>query len=604
MSSNTSEEMPGSGGNTSSASPPRTVNTSGTVSNYTNGGSFTFFLQSQDSMSDDLPPSSEHHERARSKRKRTSAADHAILELEYQRNSKPDKAARTEIVGRVALNDKEVQIWFQNRRQVTRRKSRPLLPHEIFSTLHSSQESAEDGLSLSFAPSSQEVVQSSQTSTADIQPDEVICHKTIRGTDERAAPLENILSPTDPILRAETHVEAAQSTDNSPGDGLEGIEGSTETTRMEEESDKALKIVPTLMTSRNPTCHSSILGGEGVLPQLQSLPVQAVKEFAEIVTSQAPPLRSLKRTSSSLRLSISLEGKAEVIEDGSTPSPPRVPLNPAVQHKRSGPLQRSQSALDVGSQPYQDIKGTSSWPRRPAPGRSKDARTWEFYCDSDVRNALTVQAEQDQKGSPLGLLGLIRSGSAKTSSFPHSLDSISRQGKQDSSKRKSLNGSRSERPKIARTASSIARLQTVDHNVQKNNSKAKDKDLKSKSQQVLTRESSGDSDKENWEPDTHSSNVYQRRPLQVQRAGGPPRGVLQENTRVPSHSTSLGVLLDRENPTHRRREKKSPHNHEDKENVGVDEEVKAFMVESNVPREEVDLACVQNLLSLSQGAWH
>ena len=374
---------------------------------------------------------------------------------------------------------------------------------------------------------------------------------------------------------------------------------------MKDESDRALETVPTLVTSTNSTSHSSVLGDKGLLPQPQSLPVEAAKEFAEIATSQAPPVRSLKRTSSSLRLSISLDGKAEVIEDGSTPSPPRVPLNPAaVQYKRPGPLQRSQSALDVGSQLYQDIKGTSAWPHRPAPGRSKDARTWEFYCDSDVRNALTVQAEQDQKGSPFGLLSLIRSSSAKSSSFPHRHDSTSRQGKLDFSKRKSLNGSRSEKPKIARTASSIARLQTVDHNVQKNNSKAKDKELKSKSQQVLMRGSSGDSDKENWEPDTHSSNIYRRRPLQVQRAGAPPRGVLQENTRVPSHSTSLGALLDRETSTHRQRERKRPYSHEDKENVGVDEEVNAFMVESNVPREEVDLACVQNLLSLSQGAWH
>ena len=39
-----------------------------------------------------------------------SPGDHAILEAEYQRNPKPDKAARTDIVRRVALNDKEVQV--------------------------------------------------------------------------------------------------------------------------------------------------------------------------------------------------------------------------------------------------------------------------------------------------------------------------------------------------------------------------------------------------------------------------------------------------------------------------------------------------------------
>lgn len=39
-----------------------------------------------------------------------SPEDHAILEAEYQRNSKPDKAARTDIVNRVSLGEKEVQV--------------------------------------------------------------------------------------------------------------------------------------------------------------------------------------------------------------------------------------------------------------------------------------------------------------------------------------------------------------------------------------------------------------------------------------------------------------------------------------------------------------
>ena len=39
-----------------------------------------------------------------------SPEDHAILEAEYQRNPKPDKAARASIVNRVALGEKEVQV--------------------------------------------------------------------------------------------------------------------------------------------------------------------------------------------------------------------------------------------------------------------------------------------------------------------------------------------------------------------------------------------------------------------------------------------------------------------------------------------------------------
>lgn len=93
-----------------------------------------------------------------------------VLEDAYHSNPKPDKQARQEVVDRVSLNDKEVQvsyhaygetgsntrlcviemvsnvgessrtknillqhgqIWFQNRRQNDRRKSRPLSPEEL-----------------------------------------------------------------------------------------------------------------------------------------------------------------------------------------------------------------------------------------------------------------------------------------------------------------------------------------------------------------------------------------------------------------------------------------------------------------------------------------
>ena len=39
-----------------------------------------------------------------------SPEDQAILEVEYEKNCKPDKAARSEIVKRVTLGEKEVQV--------------------------------------------------------------------------------------------------------------------------------------------------------------------------------------------------------------------------------------------------------------------------------------------------------------------------------------------------------------------------------------------------------------------------------------------------------------------------------------------------------------
>lgn len=43
-----------------------------------------------------------------------SPEDHAILETEYQRNPKPDKTARADIVNRVSLGEKEVQVCFSD----------------------------------------------------------------------------------------------------------------------------------------------------------------------------------------------------------------------------------------------------------------------------------------------------------------------------------------------------------------------------------------------------------------------------------------------------------------------------------------------------------
>ena len=48
-----------------------------------------------------------------------SPEDQAILETEYQRNPKPDKAARMEIVKRVALGEREVQVCSADLHKIT-----------------------------------------------------------------------------------------------------------------------------------------------------------------------------------------------------------------------------------------------------------------------------------------------------------------------------------------------------------------------------------------------------------------------------------------------------------------------------------------------------
>lgn len=92
------------------------------------GGQYAFLLHSQDSVSQNPPPDVDDQRLTRQRRRRTrynppdniwerlftncrcSPEDHAILEAEYKKNPKPDKAARVEIVNRVALGEKEVQV--------------------------------------------------------------------------------------------------------------------------------------------------------------------------------------------------------------------------------------------------------------------------------------------------------------------------------------------------------------------------------------------------------------------------------------------------------------------------------------------------------------
>ena len=54
-------------------------------------------------------------DRTETDRKDHSPEDHAILEAEYQKNSKPDKAARAEIVKKVSLEEKAVQVCYSER---------------------------------------------------------------------------------------------------------------------------------------------------------------------------------------------------------------------------------------------------------------------------------------------------------------------------------------------------------------------------------------------------------------------------------------------------------------------------------------------------------
>ncbi|KAL8869776.1 MAG: hypothetical protein Q9174_004016 [Haloplaca sp. 1 TL-2023] len=168
---------------------------------------------------------------------------------------------------------------------------------------------------------------------------------------------------------------------------------------------------------------------------------------------QSPPIKS---STSQLRLSTSLEGSA-CIKTASSPSPPRPASLEHVRRPRVPQLlQRSQSAI---------VPPTFSVQRPPPPiGRSRDSRTWEFYCDSDARDELTKQAEREQSGSAAGAIGLLRSKSktSLSSAARKNIDIASRKTSDNKNKRDSTTVAKPNEPaKRLKSDTTIADSKTV-----------------------------------------------------------------------------------------------------------------------------------------------
>jgi hypothetical protein len=289
---------------------------------------------------------------------------------------------------------------------------------------------------------------------------------------------------------------------------------------------------------------------------------------------------------------MSLDGKAELISD--EPSPPRaIPPRPSssagayLPQRRMGTLQRSQSALPFGPLPRQSISG-ASFPRMPT-GRSRDARSWEFCCDTESRDELTTFAENESNGSAVAAISLLRSTS-NVALKPNN-NKRNAPAKHESSK------PHGKKLKLGRAQSSLARLQ----NRLKPFSAVSEKDYGSNGKDGLMRSPSGDSDKENWIPNENAGNP-RRRPLPSARADKQlgSRAVLGGNHNILSHAIDFGGNRNRRRKT----KDVQPNIFEDKENAGeVDADVEKFMRGEISLSKKGDLDCVQGLLSLSQGNW-
>lgn len=262
-----------------------------------------------------------------------------------------------------------------------------------------------------------------------------------------------------------------------------------------------------------------------------------------------------------VRLAMTVDGAVKVRTNNEpTPSPekPRTAA-PGTQNKSKTGLMRSKSAMSTIEIFQDSTQGSESKAREPGFGRSRDARTWAFYCDSTAKDALSAQAEAETAGSAVSAINLIRTNSLKSRSQALS-PSLSKTNTRMGMARKDG------KPKLSRAQSSLGRLQSLAGDA--------DPTLKKPRIDGHTQSPSDDSDKENWAPGTQLSEHSLRRT----QPSGRQRPILQENEEItfPDAASSRkrreAEVNDRQSPT--------------KEKAKGD-----------------DLDCVKSLLSLSQGAW-
>lgn len=525
-----------------------------------------------------------------------------MLEAAYGRDPKPDKAARLEIVKQVSLGEKEVQvriakvfkrrnryiltltaqIWFQNRRQSSRRKSRPLLPHEIVQyQLARSEHSAQ-----AFAP---EMVGPERDGESHHGPQkqEEQSQRTLSGPQMSFEPV------SEPPSSAAGTREPAQSL-HPPASTV--ASGDAESSVVDGRPRSA-SAFPAASAPDQSGQHIGYLANRRSAPSLRlsqteqdarSEPQRAPQPAA--APANADSDRRLKKASSYVRLSMSFDGKATVVtKDGSSPSPPRA-SQILLQSGSGGPI--APPNLVPAEQASNSAARTSL--QRSSSGRSRDSRAWEFWCDKDARSELEDKAQKDSSGSAADAIGLLRSASGRSilGAIPAKRNSLLSRHPPDA-KRAKLD---SKRPPMQRSSTSTGRLQRGSDDVATSIGKPRQRLKYSESASVYI--PGNLSDKENWSPETegphhdHSSgragqSLSGRAALGEKR--NPGNSFVKPTTgRTMSKATSSGVpnseIADPE----------------------ADPELAAFMGgarKSNSISSEDDLDCVQGLLSLSQGNW-
>ncbi|CAN8098859.1 unnamed protein product [Discula destructiva] len=596
-----------------------------------------------------LSNSSERHPKG--KRKRTAAKDKAILESAYNANPKPDKAARLDIVKRVSLNEKEVQIWFQNRRQNDRRKSRPLSPQEIAALQYGSMQVLPEYANIGIQPPSSSLPAIPNTSPA----------------PQSSAP-----------DREDASMPSAADSGRKADE-----EGGTEARDMRRESAASAGISagsssqPVEFTAGPPAalCRSNSVGffanrlhaGTALQPVRQS-PDSYRHEFmpAPRPSSAAPGSVLPPPQSSKYRLSMSIEGKAELVPQ---PSPPR--LSPSAISDSFVPpdrpqLYRSHSAADsitlppisTFAAPFEAPLGPvvqsqtllQPQPRLPPRelyrSRSRDVHAWEMACETNSgqhRDELTAYAERESSGSAIAAISLLRtlSSSSHPSPISHAGHVLhSNTTKRNARPSAQQHSHHAKKPKLNRASSSIARLQnnfahgtTEKASTLRHDGNEDIDGVKQVKMSMLLSPGGNDSDKENWSPGvaihrtSHSPQrpPASRRPLPSAPLSRTMPSAAPSNSRrrtLEEGTTRFRLGRASTAPTARQKKTRAPIEifedgdddaseadaSDDEEprrpEPNDDEEIEKFMRGEGVsPSKKGAASAIAGLLALSQGAW-
>lgn len=464
-------------------------------------------------------------------------------------------------------NSRRQKIWFQNRRQSSRRKARPLLPHEV-AQYQASRAVAVPSFAAPFNPPNF----GSDDSNATI-PDETLSENQHHSTPPpppsslpRARPDTNFDERYNP--RPGQHAE-------TPSAGYSALAAYHAL-----QSDASGRHAPP--SSANYGYLANKRRASSFKEEQQ--PAEYVPGREQITVSGSE--RRLKKSSSSVRLSMTSEGAAKVItKDSPSPSPPRT------SQQLSQSLNSSQgpgiSSLDL-TRVSRD--STTTTLRRSLSGRSRDSRAWEFWCDKDSRNE-EEQAERNATGSAADAIGLMRANSGRRvlGSLPSKRNtSLARQS---SAKRAKLDHPR---PSLQRSSTSAGRLQHGVETVSKPGLQ-----LKYSEAGASIHIPGNESDKENWSPERVL--LPSSQPVMGSSSGKQGRrGVLGE-------SRTAGNIAKPARTSKRPPQTPRPRGATDKvTDPDQDPELVAFMRDhrksSSISGEE-ELDCVQGLLSLSQGKW-